>query len=128
MKRTFLAFGLVASLLLSSGCNSKPHTVLSGGKPPDYWVQALASKDAKQRKLAVAKLGNAGAEEADAVPALIQALKDPEVRVRREAVLALAKVGPEAKQAIPELVAMQQRDKDAQVRSNVTVTLKKLQP
>jgi HEAT repeat protein len=98
------------------GCG-RSEPVLSGGKPVGYWVEALRGPDAKLRKQAAAKLGNAGAGDAAVLPALREALKDRDAAVRREAILALLKCGPAAGEAVPELAALRQGDRDPRVRS-----------
>jgi len=98
------------------GCGRR-EPVLSGGKPVLYWVEALRDPDAKVRKRAAAKLGNAGPTDAAVVPALREALHDRDAAVRCEAILALLKCGPSAGETVPALAALQQRDRDPRVRS-----------
>ena len=64
--RSSLVLGVIA--LLAAGCSQTPS--LSGGKPLEHWVKAMADPDAKLRKTAVAKLGNAGAPDPQAWAAL----------------------------------------------------------
>ncbi len=123
---TVLLSSLSLALLLG-GCAKPVVTPTTGGKAPSYWVEALASPDAKVRKEAVFKLGNAGPLDDTIYPALLGALKDKDPKVRCEAILALLKFGPQAREAIPQLTELQQRDKDAQVRSYATKALSKLQ-
>jgi HEAT repeat protein len=89
---------------------------MAHGKPAAYWIQALSSNDTRLRRKAVQVLGNVGASDSMAVPALTRALKDKDVEVRRGAVLALLQIGPAAQAALPALRELQD-DEDAQVRS-----------
>jgi HEAT repeat protein len=122
MKPTF-AFAIVA--MLATGCSQAPP--LSGGKPIDHWIKAVQDPDAKQRKTAVCKLGNAGAEPAEAWTALCGALRDRDAEVRREAIVALMKCGPRAEETVPTLVELQRSDPDARVRAFASKAVKKLQ-
>ena len=85
--QTIVLLSLAALLL---GCGRRG-PVLSGGKPVHYWVDALQDADARLRKQAALKLGNAGPADAAVVPALRQALHDRDAAVRREAILALVR-------------------------------------
>jgi len=114
-----LALGLI-------GCGKATPT-LAGGKPVSYWVQAIHAPDPHLRKEAVFKLGNVGATEAEALPAVTEALRDSNAVVRREAILALLKFGDEAKSAMHILTDLRQHDRDAQVRSYAAKALDKLQ-
>jgi HEAT repeat protein len=98
------------------GCGKAP-PVMAGGKPVSHWAETLRAPDPRLRKKAVFKLGNIGATEAMAFPALVKALSDSDARVRCEAILALVKFGAHAKEAIPDLTAVQQADRDAKVRN-----------
>src|SRR5438046_8548903 len=80
--KTFL---VVLLAVASSGC-SRPQPTLAGGKPVSHWVEALQSPDAKLRKEAAFKLGNVGATDPTAFPALVGALKGRDAAVRCEAV------------------------------------------
>jgi HEAT repeat protein len=119
-----LALVLAAAAFAAGGCARPP--ALAGGEPVSHWVQALKDPDAKQRKKAAHKLGNAGPAEPDVVPALTAALQDRDAAVRGEAALALGKCGPAAKDAIPALTALRQ-DRDATVRSYAADALGKIQ-
>jgi HEAT repeat protein len=116
---------LLAALLLACGCQQAQPT-LSGGEPVSHWVQALKDPDAKQRKKAAHKLGNAGPADETVVPALVAALQDRDAGVRGEAALALAKFGPSARDAVPALTALQQ-DRDATVRAYAADAVGKIQ-
>src|SRR5262245_60009061 len=106
--RNFLLFILAAlATVPSAGC-AKPQA-LGGGKPASHWVGALQGPDPKVRKQAALKLGNIGASDPRALPALIGALKDTDAGVRREAIVALVKCGPGALEAIPALADLRQR-------------------
>jgi hypothetical protein len=105
---------LAALVVLLSGCGRTPP--LSGGKPIESWVTAVQSPDAKLRRTAVCKLGNAGAEDQTAWVALCGALRDRDAGVRREAIVALMKCGPRAQQTTPVLAELERSDPDAQVR------------
>jgi HEAT repeat protein len=107
------------------GCG-KPKTMLAGGKPVSYWVQAVCDPDPRLRKQAVFKLGNVGPTQAEALPAVTKALKDQDAAVRREAILALLKFGADAKAAAPILAELRNNDRDAQVRKYAALALDKL--
>jgi HEAT repeat protein len=111
-------------LLVASGCNRTP--TLAGGEPVSHWVQVLKDPDARQRKKAAHKLGNAGPVEETVVPALIAALQDRDAGVRGEAALALGKCGAAAKDAVPALTALQE-DRDTTVRIYAADAIKKIQ-
>src|SRR5205085_2838518 len=98
-----------------------------GGKPLDHWVKAAQDPDARQRKTAVCKLGNAGAGEAAAWTALCAALRDRDAEVRREAIVALMKCGPRAQEAVAILTELRGSDPDVQVRVFAGKALQKLQ-
>jgi HEAT repeat protein len=121
--RLLILLTLISGLF--SGC-SKPQPILSGGKPPSYWVRNVSSPDKKLRKTAVMKLGNAGTAAADVVPALVGALHDADAQVRREAIFALCKVGPQARKALPELETMCRQDRDGRVRTCAARAVEKL--
>src|SRR5579871_3384331 len=101
---------VLATLLLGAvgGCGRTPPT-LAGGKPVNYWLEAVRGPDARQRKTAVFKLGNVGPGEAAVVPALLGALRDRDAGVRREAIVALMKCGADARDAVPVLADLRQR-------------------
>jgi HEAT repeat protein len=101
--------------LAAGGCD-KAQPTLAGGKPVSHWVEALKSKDPKERAKAVEKLGNAGNADGTVLPALLDALRDPDAHVRHAAVLALPKLGADSREALPVLTEMKQKDKDALVR------------
>lgn len=121
--RVLLVFSLAALL---SGCGRSAPTQ-AGGKSVRHWVEALQSPDARLRKEAAFKLGNVGAADPAALPALVGALKDRDAAVRREAVLALLKFGPAAREAVPPLTELRERDRDPKVRSCAAKALEKLQ-
>jgi HEAT repeat protein len=108
------------------GC-ARTEPTLAGGKPVEHWVQALKDPDARVRKQAAFKLGNAGAVDVAVLPGLVAALEDSDIGVRREATLALAKFGPEAKDAVPVLAELQQSDPDSRVRFYAGEALQKIQ-
>jgi HEAT repeat protein len=91
-------------------------------------VQALNDPDAGVRKNAARKLGNVGAADPAALPALTAALNDPEAGVRAEVILALVKFGPAAKDAVPQLAQMQRGDADAKVRDYAGKALARIVP
>jgi HEAT repeat protein len=93
----------------------------------DYWIKALQDPNTTVRKAAVTKLGNVGATDASAIPALIGALKDKDPHVRCEAILALVKSGNDAKAAIGSLTDLQLHDRDGKVRDYAAKGLKRLQ-
>src|SRR5229473_3221703 len=115
----------VALVLLLSGCGQSPPTMVSG-KPVSHWVQALQDRVPRVRKKAVEALGNVGAADPVAIPALIDALKDRDAGVRGAAVLALLKIGPDAEEAVPALTEAQ-KDKDAKVRSYAAKALERIE-
>ncbi|HLJ94008.1 MAG TPA: HEAT repeat domain-containing protein [Gemmataceae bacterium] len=115
---------LVGLTVLLIGCARTPATQ-AHGKPVSFWVQALHDADARVRKRAVHSLGNVGAADPAAIPALIEAVQDRDAKVRGEAILALLRIGPDAKEAIPILTEAQ-KDKDPQVRSYAVKALEKM--
>jgi HEAT repeat protein len=115
---------LVAGVTL--GCGPSQPT-LSGGKPVEHWVRALRDPDARVRKEAASKLGNAGPMDASIVPELIVALKDSDAKVRCEVILALVKFGSDAKDAVPTLIDLRDADRDSRVRSYAAEAIEKIQ-
>ena len=87
----------------------------------------VAALDAqlKVRKKAVLALGNVGAADPAAIPALIEVLKDKDPLIRREAVLALLKNAPDAWDAVPALEGLL-TDKDPRVRNYAEKALEKI--
>jgi HEAT repeat protein len=118
-----MAVGLA---ILAVGCGQSRPTMV-GGKPVQEWMQALQDPNARTRKKAATKLGNAGAVDSTVIPALIGALKDRDAGVRAEAVLALLRIGPAAREAFPALREMARTDKDARVRAYAAKALEKLE-
>jgi len=108
------------------GCGQSQPT-LSGGKPIEHWLQALKNPDARVRKEAASKLGNAGPANSAVLPALIAALRDSDAKVRCEVILALVKFGFDANEAVPILTELQKSDNDARVRSYSAEALEKIQ-
>jgi HEAT repeat protein len=121
--RLLLVVGILSVFL--GGCRRAEPTLV-GGKPVNYWVQALQDPDAKLRKKAAFKLGNVGAADPAVVPTLILAVKDRDAGVRAEAILALLKIGPAVPEAIPAFLEAQ-KDRDANVRSSAAKALEKIQ-
>jgi HEAT repeat protein len=120
--RMFCALVVVG---MSTGCKEqKPTTV--HGKSVSYWVQALQDHDTRVRKKALESLGNVGAADPAAIPALIGALKDNDAAVRAAATLALLKIGPDAQDAA-EALAEAQKDKDPKVRDLAAKALQRVQ-
>ncbi len=113
---------LAVLVAVAAGCGS-PAPPLAGGKPVAHWVESLKDRDPKVRKLAVRKLGNVGASDPAALPALLGALQDRNAAVRREAVLALVKFGPDAPEAVRALTRAGERDHDPQVRAQAVRAL-----
>ena len=123
--RQLCSVAVVALLVGVSGCGpAQPTTV--GGRSVAYWVQALQGPDMKARKKAAFQLGNVGAAEPAAVPALAGALRDPDAAVRAEAALSLLKIGPAAREALPALTEAQ-KDRDAKVRAYAARAVEKIQ-
>jgi HEAT repeat protein len=122
MRILLVAFAAV----LVSGCGRSAPTH-AGGKPVSHWVEALRSPDAKLRKEAAFKLGNVGAADLAAFPALVGALKDRDAAVRREAILAMLKFGPAAREAVPNLTELREHDRDPKVRSYAAKAVETLQ-
>lgn len=114
---------LLIPLTLVSCTKSQP--MLAHGKPVQHWVDTLHDADVNKRVKAVEVLGNVGAADALAIPALASALKDRDARVRSEAALALLRVGPPAKEAVPALKDACE-DKDATVRASAAKALEKI--
>jgi HEAT repeat protein len=123
--RHFLRLAVVGLALWAGGCG-KARPTTAGGKPVSHWVQALQDPDARLRKKAAQKLGNAGPADPAVVPALAGALKDRDARVRAEAALALMKMGPAAQGAIPAL-AEAHKDPDPRVREYAVKALERVQ-
>jgi HEAT repeat protein len=123
MKRIFVNAVLCGLLI---GCGQTQPT-LSGGKPVEHWVQALKDPDARVRKEAASKLGNAGPANSAVFPALVAALKDPDAKVRCEVIFALVKFGSDANEAVPILTELQKLDSDARVRTYAAEALEKIQ-
>jgi HEAT repeat protein len=119
------AFAILVLVFALSGCGNK-EPMMAHGKPVQHWVQALQDPDVKTRKKAVAALGNVGAADSAAIPALILALKDRDPPVRDQAVLALLRIGPPAREAIPTL-AEAKNDKDPIVRSHAAKALERIE-
>ncbi|MBI3407343.1 MAG: HEAT repeat domain-containing protein [Planctomycetes bacterium] len=117
----------VLLLVALGGCGGgNQQAPLAGGKSPSHWLDALKSPDPQLRKTAATKLGNVGALEPRAVPALINALNDTDAAVRAEAILALVKFGPDARDAVAPLIELQQRDESEHVRGYAAKALAKL--
>jgi HEAT repeat protein len=119
--RMFCVLVLVGVL---GGCGEQKPTTIHG-KSVSYWVQALQDQDTRARKKAVAALGNVGAADPAAIPALISALKDNDAGVRAAATLALLKIGPDAQDAADAL-AEAQKDRDQKVREYAAKALQRI--
>jgi HEAT repeat protein len=117
---------IIVLSMLAFGCTPSQPT-LSGGKPVEHWVRALRDPDARVRKEAASKLGNAGPIDASIIPALIAALKDSDAKVRCEVILALAKFGADGMDAVPTLIELRESDRDSRVRSYATEAVEKIQ-
>lgn len=89
---------------------------LAGGKPLRYWLEKLHANDARQRRQAVAKLGNVGLADPAVLPALIHMLHDLDPGVRRAAIGEIIKLGPDAGPARSVLDDLARRDPDGAVR------------
>ncbi len=119
--------GVIAGLVvLLAGCGAAQPTSV-GGKSVDYWVRALHDPNARMRKRAALKLGNAGAVDGTVIPALMEALQDRDPGVRAEAVLALLRIGSAAREASSALQERATRDRDATVRAYALKALEKVQ-
>jgi HEAT repeat protein len=114
MKVTFLTACVLALALTGCG-ESEPR--LADGKPLSYWVKSLETGNAKHRRKAVFKLGNACTANPTVLSVVLGVLKDRDPGVRCEAILAMVKNGRAARAAIPALFELQQHDPNAQVRS-----------
>ena len=66
---------MALALIFAAGCGPAAPT-LAGGKSASHWVDALHDADPKKREEAAEKLGNVGAADPAAYPALVGALKD----------------------------------------------------
>jgi len=108
-----------------AGCGASQPTTIHG-QAVSYWVQALQDHDTRARKKAVEALGNVGAADPAAIPALIGALKDNDAGVRAAATLALLKIGPAAQDATDALTEAQ-KDKDQKVRDLAAKALQRIQ-
>src|SRR2546421_10382929 len=89
--RRILVTTALALLIALGGCGKAEPTV--GGQSVSHWIEGLKSPDARLRKKAATKLGNAATIDAAAVPALVGALKDRDAAVRAEAIVSLMRVG-----------------------------------
>ena len=117
---------IVAPLvLLLAGCGHR-EPVVAHGKPVDYWLQELGNADAHRRLKAVGALGDVGAADSRAIPALADAVKDRDAGVRDGAVLALLNIGPDARTAVPALKEAV-NDPDPTVRSHAQKGLLRIQ-
>src|SRR5258708_6210203 len=125
MRRTLKYSCLAVAISVGTvGCGKSQQPMLAGGKSVDHWVIALRDSHVKVREEAVAKLGNVGAADPSAIPALIGALKDGSPQVRLGAIFALAKSGRAAQRAIGLLSELQQHDQDPKVREYAAKGLK----
>src|SRR6266496_2558431 len=122
--RSFKLLVIATCYVFVCGCGTQ-RTPLTGGKPVSHWVQALHDRQAKVRKEAVFKLGNAGTADAAVLPALIGALQDNDSRVRSEAIMALAKSGSDLKETSAALARAKSSDRDPHVRNLAGKALKK---
>lgn len=120
----YIIYGMVVAL--AAGCGESRPTMV-GGKPVQDWIRRLQDPDARTRKKAAVKLGNAAAVDPAALAALEEALKDRDAAVRTEVVLALLRIGPAARQTLPALRETVRTDKDARVRAYAEKALKKLE-
>ena len=125
-RTTITGLSVTAIAFLCTACSKPRQPILSGGKPLSHWVQGLSSPDAKLRKTAVAKLGNAGPLDPDVAPMLLKTLHDSSAPVRCEAIVAITKLGSQAKQTIPDLQAVAQNDRDANVRDFAQKAIEKI--
>jgi HEAT repeat protein len=108
--------------MLLAACGGKEESLMSHGKPVDYWLQELKKPDVKSRMKAVVALGHAGTADSRAMPALIEGVKDRDAAVRDEAILALFNIGPDAQDAIPVLREAE-NDKNPTIRFHATKAL-----
>ncbi len=113
-------------LLLLTGCRpARP--VLAGGKPVAHWLQALQASNPQMRRNAIIKLGNVGAADPAALPAVVAALKDPDPGVRREAILAVLRSPAKARETGPVLREMRDGDPDGRVRSAAAAAIDRIE-
>src|SRR5438046_5014679 len=96
--RRILVTTALALLIGVGGCGKTEPTV--GGQSVSHWIEALKAPDARLRKKAATKLGNAATIDPAAVPALIGALKDRDAAVRAEAIVSLMRVGDDTPQTV----------------------------
>jgi HEAT repeat protein len=83
------------------------------------------------RSRTIRALGNIGADSARVVPALTNALYDGDFNVQQSAVAALGEFGPSARIAVPalaEFLIPQEFDRYADMSSDVSNALKKIDP
>src|SRR2546425_1041708 len=100
VRRILVATALVLPVGVG-GCGKAEPTV--GGQSVSHWIEALKSPDARLRKKAATKLGNAATIDAAAVPALVGAVKDRDAGVRAEAIVSLLRVGDDTPQTVAAL-------------------------
>jgi HEAT repeat protein len=112
------------ALLTVTGCGATPPTQASG-RPVSEWLEALRSREYRQRLKAVQVLGNVGNHDPAALPALAQALKDGDPRIRDAAVLAIMKSGADAVGVAPAVEAAV-ADPDPGVSSHAAAALKRI--
>lgn len=95
-----------------------------GKKAVPGLIKKLQGANAFERDLALALLGELGAEAADAVPALVENLKNAKSNsVRFSAATALGKIGPPAKASVPDLIKALQEDNGGGVQREAATAL-----
>lgn len=118
--RSFLGWRVASLLLLSVvGCGGRPPVPSEftvSGKPLEFWLTSLESRNEREREKAVQTLSNVGTADPKVVPALIAALEDKSAVVRGKAALALLKIGPDANASIESLTKVADNDSDPVVR------------
>ena len=107
---------LVLALGFCAGCGpNHPADFTVSGQSIEHWLAEIKHSNARQRAIAVDRLGNVGPAHPSTIPALIEALSDSNPEVRKKACIALLKSGRGAKAAIPALTKAE-FDTDPQVR------------
>ncbi len=100
-----------------------------GGDSPEtipLLLQELKHPKEARRYRAARTIGRMGPAAAAAVPGLMEALHDPSPLVRLHVARAFGDIGEASKPALPALIEVLNKDRDPEVRKEVSLTLSKL--